>query len=61
MLSHNVGIHQAIIQVLVVIKQKDQSPIYHANQVLKGAELNYPTFEKLTLAVLICNEAASLF
>ncbi|XP_074377527.1 uncharacterized protein LOC141719041 [Apium graveolens] len=43
---------QAVSAVLVKEEQKLQKPVYYVSKVLHGAELNYSTTEKFTLALI---------
>ncbi|GJQ90295.1 reverse transcriptase domain-containing protein [Tanacetum coccineum] len=43
---------ECISAVLMAERGKDQIPIYFVSRVLQGAELNYPTMEKLVLALI---------
>ncbi|XP_050218046.1 uncharacterized protein LOC126668871 [Mercurialis annua] len=44
---------ETIASVLVREEGEEQQPIYYVGRTLKGAELNYPTIDKLTLAVVV--------
>ncbi|XP_050238331.1 uncharacterized protein LOC126687817 [Mercurialis annua] len=44
---------ETIASVLVREEEEEQRPIYYISRTLKGAELNYPTIDKLALAVFI--------
>ncbi|KAL7589956.1 hypothetical protein Lser_V15G41281 [Lactuca serriola] len=43
---------EAISSVLAVEREGEQRPIYFVSRALKGPELNYPTLEKLVLALI---------
>ncbi|XP_050211564.1 uncharacterized protein LOC126661741 [Mercurialis annua] len=44
---------ETIVSVLVREVEEEQRPIYYISRTLKGAELNYPTIDKLALAVVV--------
>ncbi|XP_050211843.1 uncharacterized protein LOC126661999 [Mercurialis annua] len=44
---------ETIASVLVREEEEEQRPIYYISRMLKGAELNYPTIDKLALSVVI--------
>ncbi|XP_050229096.1 uncharacterized protein LOC126678235 [Mercurialis annua] len=44
---------ETIASVLVREEEEEQRPIYYISRTLKGAELNYPTIDKLALAVVV--------
>lgn len=43
---------ETISLVLVVERERRQAPVYFVSQALQGPELNYPTHEKLVLALI---------
>ncbi|XP_050207633.1 uncharacterized protein LOC126657052 [Mercurialis annua] len=44
---------ETIASVLVREEEEEQLPIYYSSRTLKGAELNYPTIDKLALMVVV--------